>query len=299
MITKQNLFNLMAMAIIVAGVSCAMGDKEQPKEPLKIDVALTQDEIAKGLLTPEILWKFGRVGNPQLSPCGKLLVYTITYYNLQENKGVTNLYVISTDGGEPRKLTDEIGSDSNPQWSPDGKSIRFISTRGGSSQIWEVSPDGSNLHQVSKFESEVNGFWFSPDGSKVLYALDVKLEDQAGDIYPDMPKAQVRIINDLMYRHWNYWEDGLFSHIFVADFVNGEIENPKDINQGEKWDTPMSTDFDITEVQWSPDGKFITYCSKKYYGKEYAVTTNSDIYLYSLETGETQNLTAENPMYIS
>jgi len=289
--------NVAIMAVILASVGCSEADKAPTKEPLKIDVALTDAEKSAGVLTPEILWKFGRVGEPVLSPCGKMVVYTITYYNLQENKGVTNLYLVNTDGGEPVKLTDEMGSESAPAWSADGKVIRFLSTRSGSSQIWEVQPNGQGLKQVSSIDGDVNGFAFSPDESKLVYAMDVKVEDQATDIHKDMPKAKVRIINDLMYRHWNYWEDGKYSHLFVADFANGGIANAKDINADEKWDTPMAVDFDMAEVQWSPDSKKLVYNSKKLYGKEYAMSTNSDIYLYELENCATTNLTPENKGY--
>ncbi|BDX38348.1 prolyl oligopeptidase [Tenuifilaceae bacterium CYCD] len=289
--------NVAIMAIVLASVGCNEADKTPAKEPLKIDVTLTDAEKTAGVLTPEILWKFGRVGEPVLSPCGKMVVYTITYYNLQENKGVTNLYLVNTDGGEPVKLTDEMGSESAPAWSADGKVIRFLSTRSGSSQIWEVQTNGQGLKQISSIDGDVNGFAFSPDESKLVYSMDVKVVDQATDIYPDMPKAKVRIISDLMYRHWNQWEDGKYSHLFVADFANGAIANAKDINADEKWDTPMATDFDMAEVQWSPDSKKLVYNSKKLYGKEYAMSTNSDIYLYELESSATTNLTPENKGY--
>ncbi|MDI3528179.1 MAG: hypothetical protein PWR03_2363, partial [Tenuifilum sp.] len=285
-----------AMAIIALGSGCSKSD-EKSKEPLKIDTSLTQEEKEKGLLTPEIMWKFGRVGNATISPDGKMLAYTTTYYNLKEDRGVTNLYVISTDGGEPVKLTDEQGSESNIQWSADGKTIRFLSSRSGSNQIWEVKTDGTGLKQLTNFEFDINGFNFSPDGSKLIYVKEVKMVDQAEDIHPDMPKAKVRIIDDLMYRHWDTWEDGKFNHLFVADFTANGVENAIDINEGEKWDTPMATGYDIEEVQWSPDGKKIVYASKKLYGKEYAMSTNSDIYLYDLETKETINLTEDNKGY--
>lgn len=294
---KIKVINLIAMAIVVVGSSCSSGEKEQKKEPLKIDVSLTQDEISKGLLTPEIMWKFGRTGNPALSPDGKLLAYTITYYNLQENKGTTHLYVVSTEGGEPLKLTNGVGSDSNPKWSADGQLIRFLSTESGSSQLWEVKPDGTGLRQLSNLDGDINGFCFATDGSKILYAMDVKMEKTAQDLHPDMQKVNVKIIDNLMYRHWNYWEDGLYSHVFVADFVNGDLKNAKDINEGEKWDTPTATDTEIGEVQWSPDGKKIVYSSKKLFGKDYAISTNSDIYVYDLESGKTENITTDNLGY--
>ncbi len=297
MTRKFNFINLIAMTLVVTGTSCTSEVKEEKKEPLKIDVSLTQDEIAKGLLTPEIIWKYGRVNNPCLSPDGKTLAYTTTYYNLQENKGTTHLYVVSTDGGEPKKLTFGVGSDSNPQWSADGQLIRFLSTESGSSQLWEIKPDGTGHCQISKIDGDIDGFMISTDGSKILYAKAVKMENLSIDIHPDMAKADVRIIDNLMYRHFDYWEDGAYSHIFIADLKNGALHNLKDINEGEKWDTPMATDFEINEVQWSPDSKKIVYCSKKLYGRDYAVSTNSDIYVYDLENGETENITTENLGY--
>lgn len=294
---KNNLINFIAMAILIASTSCSAPEKEQKKEPLKIDVSLSQDEISKGLMTPEIMWKFGRVNNPCLSPDGKTLAYTITFYNLKENKGITHLYAVSTDGGEPKQLTDGIGSESNPQWSADGQIIRFLSTESGSSQIWEINADGTGLLQVSSIDGDIDGFMYSADGAKVLYAKAVKTENLAIDLHPDMDKANVRIIDNLMYRHFDYWEDGSYSHIFIADIKDGALLNAKDINEGEKWDTPMATDFEIGEVQWSPDGKKVVYCSKKLYGKEYAVSTNSDIFIYDLESGKTENITTDNLGY--
>lgn len=294
---KLNPINLIAMALLLAGASCSNPEKEQKKEPLKIDVSLSQDEISKGIMTPEIMWKFGRVNNPCLSPDGKTLAYTITNYNLKENKGITHLYTVSTDGGEPKKLTNGVGSESNPQWSADGQFIRFLSTESESSQIWEIKADGTGLRQISNIDGDIDGFMYSADGSKVLYAKAVKTENLSIDLHPDMDKANVRIIDNLMYRHFDYWEDGSYSHIFIADVKEGTLLNSKDINEGEKWDTPMATDFDIAEVQWSPDGKKVVYCSKKLYGKEYAVSTNSDIYVYDLESGKTEDITTDNIGY--
>lgn len=294
---SMKCIKFIAMTMLLALGACTGPEKDGGKEPLKIDVNLTQAEKEAGVLTPEILWKFGRIGDHCLSPDGKLVAFTVRYYNLSEDRGVTNLYVVPLSGGEPVKLTDERSSESSPQWSADGKRIRFLSNRSGSSQIWEIAPNGEHLTRLSDIEGGINGFLFSPDESKLVYAKDVKEEPDAADIHPDMPKAKVRIINDLMYRHWNYWEDGCYSHLFVADFSDGKLAQGVDINKGEKWDTPMAVGFDMNEVAWSPDGKQIVYASKKLYGKEYALSTNSDIYLYTLADGETVNLTEDNPGY--
>lgn len=288
---------LFAMALLLTCGACNQMGEMLKDEPLKIDVALTDVEKANGLLTPEILWKFGRVGESVLSPDGKMVAYTTTYYNLQENKGVTNLYVIPSQGGEPLKLTDETGSESSIQWTNNSQTIRFLSTRGGSSQIWEIQPDGLGLKQISQIDGDLNGFSFSPDQTKLMYCMDVKVDSETIDIHPDMPKAKVRIIDNLMYRHWNYWEDGRYSHLFIANFVQGEITNANDINANEKWDTPMATSFDMAEVQWSPDSKKLIYSSKKLFGREYAMSTNADVYLYDIESGELANLTTDNKGY--
>lgn len=292
-----NHIKLIGMALIVTSVGCSKVGNLVTEEPLKIDVALTDVEKANGLLTPEILWKFGRVGESVLSPDGKMVAYTTTYYNLQDNKGVTNLYVVPTEGGEPTKLTDEAGSESSIQWAADGQTIRFLSTRNGSSQIWEIRPNGEELKQISNIEGDLNGFAFSPDQTKLMYCMDVKVENETTDLHPDMPKAKVRIIDNLMYRHWNYWEDGRYSHVFIANYAQGAITNAKDINANEKWDTPMATSFDMAEVQWSPDSKKLVYCSKKLYGRDYALSTNSDVYLYDIESGELADLTTDNKGY--
>jgi len=290
---------LMGLALMTTLGSCSKGTDKQTAATttVTIDTALTADEATKGILTPEIMWKFGRVESPVLSPDGKQLAYTVTYYNLKQDKGVTDLYKVSTDGGQPIKLTDEQGSESNPQWSADGKTIYFLSTRGGSQQLWSISSEGTNLAQLSHGDTDINGFRISPSGAKILYAQDVKVEKTKDDIYPDMPNAKVRIYDHLMYRHWNIWEDGSYSHVFVADFANGIVGEPKDINKDEMWDTPIAPDFDIAEVQWSPNSKQVVYVSKKLTGKDYAISTNSDIYLYNVETGETKNLTPTFPGY--
>ena len=153
------------MAITAAGLS---GCAERP-QPLQIDNSLTSEEIARGTLTPEVLWKMGRVGLGSLSPDGERLLYTVTRYNMDENRGVTAIYVQQMATGESRQLTD-LGSDnSSPAWSADGSRIYFLSDRSGSSQIWRMNPDGEGAKQLSFIDGDVEGFGVSPAGDKLFY----------------------------------------------------------------------------------------------------------------------------------
>ena len=265
---------------------------------IAIDTALTKEEIAKGILTPEIMWKFGRVGAPSLSPDGQQVVYPISYYNLKENKGVTNLYLLSTKGGEPKKITDEKGSESNPAWSKDGKAIYFLSTREGGSQLWKYTLENGAMTKLSSLDGDINGFQISPDGQKIAYATDVKLQKVTGkEVYPEMEKSNVMIFDNLMYRHWDSWEDGSYSHIFVANLKNDAIEGAVDINKDQAWDSPMATDYDIAEVQWSPDSKKIVFATKPLTCRQYATSTNSDIFVYNVESKTTENISSDNAGY--
>ncbi|MFH2141803.1 MAG: S9 family peptidase [Bacteroidota bacterium] len=256
----------------------------------KLD-SLSKVEITDTRVTPELLWKFGRVFDAQISPDGKTAVYCVQRYNASTNKGYIDLFSLSVDGGTPVQLTDFAGPELNPRWSQDGKNIYFICAEGDTMQIWQMKPDGSDKIQISETGGDVNSFEISPAGTQFLYTMDVKLDKTPQEIHSDLPLSNVRIIDDLMYRHWNTWHDYKYSHIFVSDFTNEKVLPGKDIMEGERWDAPLSPYFDNTEMTWSPDGKFIAYTCKKLTGKEYALSTNSDIYLYNIENSETKNLT--------
>jgi dipeptidyl aminopeptidase/acylaminoacyl peptidase len=148
-----------------------------------------------------------------------------------------------------------------------------------------------NLTTISDFDQDVNSFEFSKTGKRILFTADVKLDQTPQDIYTDLPKTNVIIAEDLMYRHWNAWTDYNYSHIFVADLQDNKYSNPTDIMDNEKFDAPLAPYFDATEIAWSPDENTIAYTCKKLAGKEYAISTNSDIYLYDCNTKITKNIT--------
>lgn len=280
-------------------VSCNQSKKETKGEEPKPDYSgkLTDAEIKGGVLTPEILWKFGRVSDAQVSPDGKTIIYNIFRADVKTNKKQAFIYAIPTQGGEAVNLTADMPSCSNQRWTPDGKRIGFLTGKSGSSQLWEMDANGENKHQVSDLKSDINAFEYCPAGNKLWYLADVKLDSTTQDKYPDLPQASGRIITDMMYRHWDAWTDYSYSHVFVADIKDGKVNTGKDILEKEPFDAPLSPYYESSEVAWSPDGKYIAYTCRKLKGKAEALSTNSDIYVYNLETGNTINISKDNPGY--
>lgn len=243
-------------------------------------------------ITPEKLWDLGRVSMDDVSPDGKMVLYGVTRYDLVANKGNRDLYIIPAEGGQVRKITAFEGSEYNAVFRPDGQKIGFLSGESGSSQLWEMNPDGSDLHQVSDIEGGMTGFKYSPTGDKILFTQEVKIDANMQERYPDLPLADARVIDNLMYRHWNEWEDGYYSHVFLMDYENGALSGePMDIMEGERFDAPLKPFGGMEQIAWSPDGFVVAYTCKKLNGLEYATSTDSDIYLYDLQANSTSNLT--------
>jgi dipeptidyl aminopeptidase/acylaminoacyl peptidase len=266
--------------------------KDKPvTEQFDFSGQLTEAEIQNGKLTPEILWKYGRVADAQLSPDGSAVIYNVTRYDVKTNKSITEIWKVPVAGGDAGIITGSDGKYLYPRWNPTGTKIGFLSEQSGSFQLWEMNPDGSGTVRKSDFPFDINSFEYSPDGKKILFTADVKIDKTTSDIYPDLPLATAKIIDDMMYRHWNDWSDYKYSHIFVTEFKDGMMTDATDIMMEEPWDSPLSPYFDASEITWSPDGKKIAYTCKKMKGKEYAVSTNSDIYIYDLESGTTENIT--------
>ncbi len=304
---KKSIVVFIIIAVFFAGLfagrHCLKSNKECSKETKNPQVSglvfdsLANQPVAETKVTPELLWKFGRVGELKLSPDGKMVVYSVTRYSVSANHGYTDLFVVPVAGGEVKHVTTFEGSESNPRWRPDGKKIGFIADEGGTAQIWEMNPDGTGQVKISDIPDGINSFEYSPDGTKVLYCKDVKVRKTPQDIHPDLPKSDVVMATELMYRHWNHWEDASVSHVFYSDIKDGKITAGTDIMDGEPYDSPLSPYFESEEISWSPDGKSIAYTCKKMTPNEYSISTNSDIYLYNLESGKTENLTEGMPGY--
>lgn len=285
-------FYLWIFALAIVAVSCkqvttektARADETTPA----IDNRLTDEEKTGGLMTPEIMLKFGRLGSIVLSPDGSEVLYTVSRRDLQTEASETNIYKISTKGGDPVLLA---GGGSSPQWFDNGKKIAFVK----GSDLMTMNADGSEQLKVEGL-SEFELFSISPDGGKVYFTRRIKLDQTANEKH-NLPNAKVRIINDLMYRHWNAWSDYSYSHIFVASFNGSAVTGEKDIMKDQKFESPTAPNYDEREIAWSPDGKYIAYTSKRLRGIDDAVSTNSDIYLYETASGKETNITEGNAGY--
>jgi len=253
-------------------------------------------------MTPEVLWSFGRVGNVQISPDGSKILYSVSYYSIPENKGNSELFTMNVDGTDKKQITKTATRETAAKWINKGELIAFLSSESGSMQLRTMKPDGSDRKQITFRKGDITDFSFSPDETKLLFIADVKYGERTVDKYPDLPKASGVIVNNLMYKHWDEWVQTV-PHPFVASFNNGKVENETDILKGEPYESPMKPFGGIEQLAWSPDGKIVAYTCRKKTGKEYALSTNSDIYFYNVETGRTENKTQgmmgydQNPVF--
>lgn len=208
--------------------------------------------MAQNVMTPELLWKLGRVTPLGLSKDGKNVVYKVDTPSVEENKSNSKFYTLPIDGGNPTEVaaTKDLLKDKN----------------------------------------------VSPDGKYIVYHEEVKIDSVLGkDFYPELEKSNVQIYDGLNYRHWDTWNEGKFNHVFYKENKEGSVGN--DIMKGENFDSPQKPFGGDEDYIWSPDSKNILYVSKKKVGTQYAISTNTNIYEYNIETGKTSNKTEGNLGY--
>lgn len=274
---------LLTALILLSFMACNNPDSDKCDR----DNPLAGIKLESDVMTPEVLWSFGRISTPAVSPDGTMAVFTITYYNKEENNSTSDLYLMTLTDGKTTQLTRTNAHESDPAWQANGKKIAYLAN----DQVWEICPDGTGGRQLTDIEGGVNGFLFSPDGQKLAYFKEVQLEPTVQDLYPDLPKAKARIINDQFYRHWNNWVEG-YSHLFIADHpADGTVTAGKDIMEGERWESPVRPWGGVEQIAWTRDSKKLIYTSRKKVGIEYAFSTNTDLYAYNTEDGTTANLT--------
>lgn len=279
---------------MAAMMACSSVEQKQEQASETSVIGQPDVKIENGQMSPEVLWAFGRVGNMCVSPDGKRLAYTVTYYSVPENKSNSEVYVMDADGANKKQLTRTAAREGALAWLPSGKAIAFL--RDG--KLWNIDPENGAETQVSDIEQSIDGFLYAPAEDKVLFVISTKIEKCTGaELYGDLDKANAYVYDDLMYRHWDSWKDGNYNHIYVGDLVSGKVKAVEDIMPGEPYHAPTRPFGGTEEIAWSPDGTTIVYTCKKLTGKEYAFQTNSNLYAYTLADKKTRLLTPDMPGY--
>ena len=251
--------------------------------------------LASDTLTPEALWAMGRIGAYSVSPDGSKVAYQVTYYSVEENRSNTLLYVqdITAEGqsdpaavsdGSPADSPSPLGLGSSPVWLSDD-CIAF-SHKG---EVWTMNANGKGRKQMTKTDGAVEGFLFSPDQQKVILIKAVPFHDIIQAKPADLPKTTGLVITDLMYRQWDHYVESI-PHPFVLDIKSGK---EFDMLEGFPYECPMEPFGGIEQLAWSPDSKFIAFTCRCKTGLDYSVSTDSDIFLYDVESGDinkTRNL---------
>ncbi len=238
-------------------------------------------------LTPELLWSLSRVGAETLTPDGAKVIYGVTNYDIATGTSERDLFSVDFIGKSPMQITKTKGGESGVFTLPNGKMGYLYK-----GQVWQAEWDGSNPIQFTDYDGGISNIRFSPDGKHILFSKDVQLQKIASsDMYKDLPNASVKVYNDLNYRHWDTWEDGAYSHLFIATMESGKIINEKDIMAGQLYDCPQMPFGGIEDMVWHPDSKHIIYVTKQKTGTAYTTSTNTDIFVYDIETGKTKNIT--------
>ena len=298
LIVMYNKILLSLVAICMLFAAC----KPRPQKDETV-IEKPEIEIKDGKLSPEALWAFGRIGDVSVSPDGKKVLYGVTYYNVEQNKGNTELYTMNVDGSDVRRLTTSKSSEQNAIWNPKGDKIGFIYADSNGVNIFEMNPDGTNKTQISNFtEGDLEGFSYSPDGKKILYIRALPKADKYARLKEGLNKTTGRINDDLAYRHWDGWVDNI-PQPFVASFDGKQISEGTNLLAGTEFEAPMRPWGGMEQLTWSPDSKNIAYTCRKKVGKDYAFSTNSDIYIYNLDSKLTENISQgmmgydQNPVF--
>ena len=271
----------MAAVLLCTACDFQMGNK-------KVNIERQTVEVEDSLMTPEALWAMSRISGYQASPDGEHIVFQMGYYSVEENRSHQVLWMMNADGSEQKQLTADAENETDAQWL-DNETIAFL--REG--ELWKMNMSGDARKQMTKTEGKVEGFLFSPDGKKVILLKSIDFNEIIQKNPKDLPEAKGRVINDLMYRHWDHYVESI-QHPFVGSVCGDTIAtNLTDILEGYPYECPMEPFGGIEQLAWSPDSKHIAFTCRCLTGLDYSISTDSDIFLYDVKSGDmnkTKNL---------
>lgn len=241
--------------------------------------------LQSDLMTPEALWAMGRIGTAQASPDGKHIIYQVGYYSVKQNKGHQVIYIMDSDGKNNKMLTTSAKSETDAVWIKGGQKIAFLCD----GQIWEMNPDGSGRKQLTNDKTGIDGFKFSPDEKYVILIKQIPYHGIIKGKPEDLPLTTGRVITDMNYRHWDEYVESI-PHPYLAEVTSNGIGEGTDIMKGEPYECPVKPFGGAEQLAWSTNSKTIAYTSRKKTGINYAISTDTDIYLYNIESKQTVNI---------
>jgi dipeptidyl aminopeptidase/acylaminoacyl peptidase len=264
----------MSRCLVLLLISCALGFSQ--KRPFDVNAML----------------ELKRMSDPQISPDGKWVTFTVQSVDVAANKKPMQVWIVPVEGGSPKQITRDGEFNQRARWSPDSKRIAYISDRGGSSQIWQMDPDGGNAKQITNLSTEADGVMYSPDGRNLVFTSEVYPECSADEACnkrnldaDKSSKVRARIYTELLYRHWTTWQSKRRSHLLVVPASGGA---PVDLTPGTRTVPPFSLggpdDYDI-----APDGMEVIYSMNA--DSTPATSTNADLYAVSIKGGESKKIT--------
>lgn len=288
----------MRKLIIMATLALLAASCTNEEDATKAPITKPEITIQGGRLTPEALWAMGRINSVLPNEQTNQIAYTVSYYSVEENRSTSWIRVAHEQDNQ--LVTDNEWVGYEPAWW--GNNIAYLN--GGKLHVKSI--DGK-VKTLNGFDKDIEGFLLSPQGDKIILIAQVKTVASTADKHPDLPLASGRVVDDLMYKHWDEWTETA-PHPFLCELKEGianpesrikdlEIINCIDLLEGTPYESPMKPFGGIEQLAWSPDGKTIAYTCRKKSGLDYAISTNSDIYLYDIATGTHTNLTEGNMGY--
>jgi len=260
-------------------------------------------EATKHAITFDDLIRMHRISEAQVSPDGKWVAYTVATPDMEANRNASNVWMVATAGGEALQLT-QSGHDTSPVWSPDGKAIAFLSSRGGTSQVYQLSMDGGEAKQFTHLSTGADFVKWSPDGKTIAFTSSVYPDckddacNSARDAEKEKNKVKAHVYEQLLFRHWTHWFEGKRGHLFVVSA--DESAAPRDLTAGANYDVPPDERSGPGDINFSPDGKEL--CFTAVTDKVEAISTNGDLFIVPVAGGEAMRITTNpgfdgNPVY--
>lgn len=290
---NKTKLTMCAMLLPIALTGC------QSKEASEKIIEKPDINIVDGQFTPEVLEAFGRIGDVAVNPDGKTVALTVSYEDIEENKSNAEIYKMEIGGKEMTRLTKTAKSESNLRWFQEGEKLAYLAYDKNTEamQIHSMDADGNGVKCLSKVKNGIECFEIAPDGKHVVFASPIDdFNQKDSTLFAGLPKTTGRVVDDLMYKHWDEWVEKI-PHPFIAEFNPDGVGEATDIMAGEPFECPMRPFGGAESFAWAPDGKSLIYVSRKLKGQEYAFSTNSNLYQYDLESKQTVNLTAGEQGY--